>query len=320
MGRQPCCDKVGLKRGPWTIEEDHKLMHFILNNGIHCWRTVPKLAGLMRCGKSCRLRWINYLRPDLKRGAFTDMEEHQMIQLHSRLGNRWSKIAGHFPGRTDNEIKNHWNTRIKKKLKQLGLDPVTHKPVNSEHSHEKCEEVDEEHNLLPSSDNTEVDDQAQSFELGPPRINNPVPKEIQVIKTKNEDMAGLENDCHTANNIFESQEMWWNINYDGFSSSVDSSVLNPSFSIEDSSLNNYNPNSVGECSSHMQQQQQQQQMHQQNQQQQQQQMHQQNQQQQEYMYSQTWIDSNVDAFLSWDGFHHFEEVMFPSFQKSPTIN
>ncbi|KAJ6314781.1 hypothetical protein OIU78_018296 [Salix suchowensis] len=67
MGRQPCCDKVGLKRGPWTIEEDHKLMNFILCNGIQCWRMVPKLAGLLRCGKSCRLRWINYLRPDLKR-------------------------------------------------------------------------------------------------------------------------------------------------------------------------------------------------------------------------------------------------------------
>ncbi|KAJ9135424.1 hypothetical protein P3X46_032610 [Hevea brasiliensis] len=129
MGRQPCCDKIGLKRGPWTIEEDQKLMNFILHNGIHCWRMVPKLAGLLRCGKSCRLRWINYLRPDLKRGGFTEMEENQIIQLHSRLGNRWSKIASHFPGRTDNEIKNHWNTRIKKRLKQLGVDLVTHKPI-----------------------------------------------------------------------------------------------------------------------------------------------------------------------------------------------
>ncbi|GLT61277.1 hypothetical protein SLA2020_339960 [Shorea laevis] len=134
MGRQPCCDKVGLKRGPWTIEEDHKLMNFILNNGIHCWRMVPKLAGLLRCGKSCRLRWINYLRPDLKRGGFTETEENEIIQLHSRLGNRWSKIAAHFPGRTDNEIKNHWNTRIKKRLKLLGLDPVTHKPFEQKGS------------------------------------------------------------------------------------------------------------------------------------------------------------------------------------------
>ncbi|KAJ8546403.1 hypothetical protein K7X08_018986 [Anisodus acutangulus] len=132
MGRQPCCDRVGLKRGPWTIEEDHKLLHFILNNGIQCWRTVPKLAGLQRCGKSCRLRWINYLRPDLKRGALSEAEEDQIIQLHARLGNRWSKIASYFPGRTDNEIKNHWNTRIKKRLKLLGIDPLTHQPIDKE--------------------------------------------------------------------------------------------------------------------------------------------------------------------------------------------
>ncbi|WZZ38325.1 hypothetical protein YC2023_034584 [Brassica napus] len=140
MGRRPCCEKIGLKRGPWTIEEDHRLMNFILNNGIHCWRIVPKLAGclliptdicLLRCGKSCRLRWINYLRPDLKRGGFTDAEEERIMELHSQLGNRWSKIASHFPGRTDNEIKNHWNTKIKKKMKHLGLDPATHEPMNN---------------------------------------------------------------------------------------------------------------------------------------------------------------------------------------------
>ncbi|XP_059636011.1 transcription factor MYB20-like [Cornus florida] len=148
MGRQPCCDKIGLKRGPWTIEEDHKLMNFILNNGIQCWRLVPKLAGLLRCGKSCRLRWINYLRPDLKRGALTEAEEDMIIQLHSRFGNRWSKIASHFPGRTDNEIKNHWNTRIKKKLKLLGLDPITHKPIEQ---HENGDTKDELGMLQPSS-------------------------------------------------------------------------------------------------------------------------------------------------------------------------
>ncbi|KAG8384918.1 hypothetical protein BUALT_Bualt04G0168100 [Buddleja alternifolia] len=147
MGRQPCCDKIGLKRGPWTIEEDHKLMSFILYNGIQCWRMVPKLAGLLRCGKSCRLRWINYLRPDLKRGVLSEMEEEQIIELHARLGNRWSKIASHFPGRTDNEIKNHWNTRIKKRLKLQGLDPITHQPVEQKRNVEEKNKPDTESNL-----------------------------------------------------------------------------------------------------------------------------------------------------------------------------
>ncbi|KAL2499007.1 myb domain protein [Abeliophyllum distichum] len=129
MGRQPCCDKVGLKKGPWTAEEDKKLINFILTNGQCCWRAVPKLAGLLRCGKSCRLRWTNYLRPDLKRGLLSEYEEKMVIDLHAQLGNRWSKIASHLPGRTDNEIKNHWNTHIKKKLRKMGIDPLTHRPL-----------------------------------------------------------------------------------------------------------------------------------------------------------------------------------------------
>ncbi|XP_027177605.1 transcription factor MYB76-like [Coffea eugenioides] len=129
MGRRPCCDKVGLTKGPWSADEDMKLTSFILTNGQCCWRDVPKLAGLLRCGKSCRLRWTNYLRPDLKRGLLSEHEEKMVIDLHSQLGNRWSKIASHLPGRTDNEIKNHWNTHIKKKLINMGIDPVTHKPL-----------------------------------------------------------------------------------------------------------------------------------------------------------------------------------------------
>ncbi|KAG0494886.1 hypothetical protein HPP92_005880 [Vanilla planifolia] len=129
MGRQPCCEKVGLKKGPWTPEEDKKLITFLLDNGQCCWRAVPKLAGLLRCGKSCRLRWTNYLRPDLKRGLLSEAEEKLVIDLHSQLGNRWSKIAARLPGRTDNEIKNYWNTHIKKKLKKMGIDPITHIPL-----------------------------------------------------------------------------------------------------------------------------------------------------------------------------------------------
>ncbi|KAE8694579.1 Protein ODORANT1 [Hibiscus syriacus] len=132
MGRQPCCDKLGVKKGPWTAEEDKKLVNFILTKGQCCWRAVPRLAGLRRCGKSCRLRWTNYLRPDLKRGLLSETEEQLVIELHACLGNRWSKIAARLPGRTDNEIKNHWNTHIKKKLIKMGIDPVTHQLLNKE--------------------------------------------------------------------------------------------------------------------------------------------------------------------------------------------
>ncbi|KAF2552863.1 hypothetical protein F2Q70_00025752 [Brassica cretica] len=132
MGRQPCCDKLEVKKGPWTTEEDKKLINFILTNGHCCWRALPKLAGLRRCGKSCRLRWTNYLRPDLKRGLLSHDEEQLVIDLHAHLGNKWSKIASRLPGRTDNEIKNHWNTHIKKKLVKMGIDPVTHQPLNQE--------------------------------------------------------------------------------------------------------------------------------------------------------------------------------------------
>ncbi|KAJ8751266.1 hypothetical protein K2173_016447 [Erythroxylum novogranatense] len=108
-----------LRKGLWSPEEDEKLMNYMLNNGQGCWSDVARNAGLQRCGKSCRLRWINYLRPDLKRGAFSPQEEELIIHLHSLLGNRWSQIAARLPGRTDNEIKNFWNSTVKKRLKSL---------------------------------------------------------------------------------------------------------------------------------------------------------------------------------------------------------
>ncbi|CAI9778257.1 unnamed protein product [Fraxinus pennsylvanica] len=108
-----------LRKGLWSPEEDEKLMNYMVRNGQGCWSDVARNAGLQRCGKSCRLRWINYLRPDLKRGAFSAQEEELIIHLHSLLGNRWSQIAARLPGRTDNEIKNFWNSTIKKRLKNI---------------------------------------------------------------------------------------------------------------------------------------------------------------------------------------------------------
>ncbi|XP_031121186.1 transcription factor MYB16-like [Ipomoea triloba] len=132
MGRSPCCEKVGLKKGPWTPEEDKQLLAYIEQYGHGSWRALPAKAGLQRCGKSCRLRWTNYLRSDIKRGNFSLQEEQSILQLHALLGNRWSAIAAHLPKRTDNEIKNYWNTHLKKKLSKMGIDPMTHRPkINS---------------------------------------------------------------------------------------------------------------------------------------------------------------------------------------------
>ncbi|KAF7030266.1 hypothetical protein CFC21_041848 [Triticum aestivum] len=118
-----------LKRGPWTAEEDEVLVRFVAREGEGRWRTLPRRAGLLRCGKSCRLRWMNYLRPDIKRGPIAEDEEDLILRLHRVLGNRWSLIAGRLPGRTDNEIKNYWNSHLSKKLIAQGLDPRTHMPL-----------------------------------------------------------------------------------------------------------------------------------------------------------------------------------------------
>ncbi|GAB2223739.1 hypothetical protein Droror1_Dr00004479 [Drosera rotundifolia] len=104
------------RKGLWSVEEDRILMDYVKVHGKGKWNRIAKLTGLKRCGKSCRLRWINYLNPSVKRGDFSEEEEELIIRLHNLLGNRWSLIAGRVPGRTDNQVKNHWNTHLSKKL------------------------------------------------------------------------------------------------------------------------------------------------------------------------------------------------------------
>nr|QST87263.1 transcription factor MYB29 [Abelmoschus esculentus] len=127
MGRTPNsnCSSDGLRKGAWTAEEDQKLVSYIQKHGEGDWRFLPQKAGLRRCGKSCRLRWANYLKPGIKRGDFTTEEDETIIKLHLELGNRWAAIARHLPGRTDQEVKNYWHAHLKKRLPNTSVDPAT---------------------------------------------------------------------------------------------------------------------------------------------------------------------------------------------------
>ncbi|KAK6142196.1 hypothetical protein DH2020_003008 [Rehmannia glutinosa] len=107
-----------VRKGPWTEQEDVQLVFYVNLFGDRRWDFIAKVSGLKRTGKSCRLRWVNYLHPGLKRGKMTPHEERLVLELHNKWGNRWSRIARKIPGRTDNEIKNYWRTHMRKKAQE----------------------------------------------------------------------------------------------------------------------------------------------------------------------------------------------------------
>uniref|UniRef100_A0A1J3DVP0 Transcription factor MYB3 n=1 Tax=Noccaea caerulescens TaxID=107243 RepID=A0A1J3DVP0_NOCCA len=179
MGRSPCCEKAHMNKGAWTKEEDQLLVDYIRKHGEGCWRSLPRAAGLQRCGKSCRLRWMNYLRPDLKRGNFTEDEDELIIKLHSLLGNKWSLIAGRLPGRTDNEIKNYWNTHIKRKLLSRGIDPNNHRPIN------------ESTTTPPSKTTPSVVDEPLQFDFaGPDQLRTIKPEPVVLDREEGNNNSG----------------------------------------------------------------------------------------------------------------------------------
>ncbi|WCJ30529.1 MYB-like transcription factor 4 [Euphorbia peplus] len=145
MGRTSQISKNGLTKGAWTSLEDQMLTDYVSTYGQRKWTSVSKKTGLKRCGKSCRLRWLNYLRPDIKRGNISRDEEELIVRLHKLLGNRWSLIAGRLPGRTDNEIKNYWNSYLVKKLHEFHISLPTLRNTNRDNN-------DDEDNKKPDND------------------------------------------------------------------------------------------------------------------------------------------------------------------------
>ncbi|KAE8812074.1 Myb-related protein MYBAS2 [Hordeum vulgare] len=109
---------MAARKGPWTEKEDAQLVWFVRLLGERRWDFLAQVSGLRRTGKSCRLRWVNYLHPGLKRGRITADEERLILTLHAEWGSRWSRIARKLPGRTDNEIKNYWRTHMRKKAQE----------------------------------------------------------------------------------------------------------------------------------------------------------------------------------------------------------
>ncbi|CAN4124828.1 unnamed protein product [Withania somnifera] len=165
-----------LRRGPWTLEEDNLLIHYISTHGEGRWNALAKCAGLKRTGKSCRLRWLNYLKPDIKRGNLTPQEQLLILELHSKWGNRWSKIAQHLPGRTDNEIKNYWRTRVQKQARQLKVDSNSKKFVEAIKNLWVPRLLEKMEQCSSSSSSSSIEKkQNLSLPNSPPLINNQEP-------------------------------------------------------------------------------------------------------------------------------------------------
>ncbi|KAI9074569.1 hypothetical protein K1719_043410 [Acacia pycnantha] len=216
MGRAPCCDKANVKKGPWSPEEDSKLKAYIQQNGTGGnWIALPQRVGLKRCGKSCRLRWLNYLRPNIKHGGFSEEEDNIICSLYVSIGSRWSIIAAQLPGRTDNDIKNYWNTRLKKKLlgkQRKQQEAQAHRANNHTMIKQELITRDTDNNLVLMNQTTNpplstlYQTTCASSSIQEPydvnNLRNPL-YECDPFFFPQDQLFPVINDCSTSNNVFE---------------------------------------------------------------------------------------------------------------------
>uniref|UniRef100_A0A6N2MY04 MYB family protein n=1 Tax=Salix viminalis TaxID=40686 RepID=A0A6N2MY04_SALVM len=175
-------EESGLRRGPWTLQEDTLLTRYIARHGEGRWNMLAKCAGLKRTGKSCRLRWLNYLKPDIKRGNLTPQEQLLILELHSKWGNRWSKIAQHLPGRTDNEIKNYWRTKVQKEARQLNIEANSEKFLDAVRSFWIPRLLQKMEQASYSSSLATLDSQSQADHgVSSPPSNSTVPSSLSTL-------------------------------------------------------------------------------------------------------------------------------------------
>ncbi|XP_050226209.1 MYB-like transcription factor EOBI [Mercurialis annua] len=179
----------GWRKGPWTPQEDKLLTEYVKLHGDGRWSSVSRSSGLNRSGKSCRLRWVNYLRPGLKRGQITPQEEGIIIELHALWGNKWSTIARYLPGRTDNEIKNYWRTHFKKKEKSPKKQRKLIKCQNFNQNFVNQQQEEQQHlgdDMKWAMMNTNVDHKMQDNNMG---VMNPNVEDQCLPVMNNEDVS-----------------------------------------------------------------------------------------------------------------------------------
>ncbi|KAK4358482.1 hypothetical protein RND71_020711 [Anisodus tanguticus] len=234
---------IVLKKGPWTKAEDAILMDYVAKHGEGHWNAVHKQSGLARSGKSCRLRWANHLRPDLKKDPFTPEEENSIIEMHAKMGNKWSRMAAELPGRTDNEIKNYWNARLKKQ-RRAGFSmypPEVCFPAFSENKENKelgtSSSTNSHPDLLPNNSFEIPSVESKNFEprqqFYPPRLLNIAASSFLDIPSTSILDQGLNSSCNTRSMLsamhpskrVRGSESWFSDQNVDFSNQNDGSLL-----------------------------------------------------------------------------------------------